>query len=182
MVISFTGAQSTGKSTLFEKMKPNDRFRRFNYVPEITRNLREKYNLEINENGDDLTQLAILNAHLENNLKYRGTNVILDRCILDGLVYTTYLFYMKKVSSEVANYAEFLTKKIIKDIDIIFYTEPDIPLKDDGVRSNNEEFRNTIVKLFEEAISFYNIDVVRLNGTVENRLDIIYNTFDKYGK
>ena len=44
MVISFTGAQSTGKSTLFEKMKPNDRFRRFNYVPEITRNLREKYN------------------------------------------------------------------------------------------------------------------------------------------
>tara|TARA_R110002012_G_scaffold144379_1_gene302595 strand:- start:386 stop:655 length:270 start_codon:yes stop_codon:yes gene_type:complete len=89
---------------------------------------------------------------------------------------------MKKVSSEVANYAEFLTKKIIKDIDIIFYTEPDIPLKDDGVRSNNEEFRNTIVKLFEEAISFYNIDVVRLNGTVENRLDIIYNTFDKYGK
>lgn len=182
MVISFTGAQSTGKSTLFNRMKSDDRFRKFNYVPEITRKLKDSYNLKINENGDDLTQLAILNAHLDNFLKFRTTNTIMDRCILDGLVYTTYLYYTKKVSSEVVSYAEFLTKKIIDGVDVIFYTEADIPLKDDGVRSNNNEFRDTIIKLFEEAIKFYNLNVVRLEGSVDNRLKIIYNTFDNYGK
>ena len=106
----------------------------------------------------------------------------MDRCILDGLVYTTYLYYTKKVSSEVVSYAEFLTKKIIDGVDVIFYTEADIPLKDDGVRSNNNEFRDTIIKLFEEAIKFYNLNVVRLEGSVDNRLKTIYNTFDNYGK
>ena len=41
MIVSFTGAQSTGKSTLFNRLKSTDRFRRFNFVSEITRTLKE---------------------------------------------------------------------------------------------------------------------------------------------
>ena len=38
------------------------------------------------------------------------------------------------------------------------YTEPDIPLVDDGVRSVNDEFRNRMIgNLFEEAIKHYKI-------------------------
>jgi len=182
MVISFTGAQSTGKSTLFERIKTDDRFRRFNFVTELTRTLKKDYNLKINEEGDDITQLAILNGHFLNYLKYKKNNTLMDRCILDGLVYTTYLYNKGKVSKEVAEYAELLTNKIIGNVDIIYYTEPDIPLKDDGERSVNVEFRDMIVKLFEESFKHYNINVVRLNGTVENRVKIIYNNFDNYGK
>ena len=55
MVVSFTGAQSTGKSTLFNLLKSSDRFRKFNFVCELTRTLKEDYNLNINEEGNDIT-------------------------------------------------------------------------------------------------------------------------------
>ena len=97
MVISFTGAQSTGKSTLLEMLKTDKRFRKFDFVPEITRRLTKQYNLNINEDGDEFTQLAILNSHLHNYLVYRNKNVILDRFILDCFMYITYQYYTGKV-------------------------------------------------------------------------------------
>lgn len=182
MVISFTGAQSTGKSTLLTKMQTEERFRKFNFVPEITRGLKKKYNLDINENGGEFTQLLTVNSHLYNYFDFRGKDVILDRCILDGLVYTTYQYHMKKIPIEIYNYSEYLFKKLIGELDIILYTEPDVPLVDDGERSANKEFRDTIVNLFEEAIDHYKLNVIRLSGSVEERLETIYNTFDNYGK
>ena len=182
MVISFTGAQSTGKTTLLKKISYQKRFKGFKKVPEVTRLVKKKYGLDINEEGDNITQLAILNAHLENYLKFRDKNVVLDRCILDGLVYTSYLMHTKKVSEEVADHAEFLFKTLIDKVDIIFYTEADIPLVDDGERSVNVEFRNDILNLFELAIEHFNINVVRLSGTVKERIETINKTIDNYGK
>ena len=182
MVISFTGAQSTGKSTLLTKMQTEERFRKFNFVPEITRSLKKKYKLDINEDGDEFTQLLTINSHLYNYFDFKDKDVVLDRCILDGFVYTTYQYHMKKVSEEVYNYSEYLFKKLIGNIDIILYTEPDIPLVDDGERSVNKEFRDTIINLFEEAIDHFKIDVIRLSGTVDNRIKTIYNIVDNYGK
>jgi len=182
MVISFTGAQSTGKSTLLSKLQLEDRFRKFNFVPEITRGLKKKYNLDINQDGNELTQLLTINSHLYNNLDYKGTDVLLDRCILDGLVYTTYQYHKKKIPVEIYNYSEYLFKKLIGELDIILYTEPDIPLVDDGERSVDKEFRETIVNLFEEAIDHYKLNVIRLSGSVDNRIKTIYNIVDNYGK
>ena len=182
MVISFTGAQSTGKSTLLNKLEVEDRFRKFNFVPEITRSLKKKYNLDINEDGNEFTQLITVNSHLYNYLDYKGKDVILDRCILDGLVYTTYQYHTKKVSKEIYNYSEYLFKKLIGELDIILYTEPDIPLVDDGERSVDKEFRDIIINLFEEAIDHYKLNVIRLSGSVDNRMKTIYNIVDNYGK
>ncbi len=178
MIVSFTGAQSTGKSTLFNKLKSSDRFRKFNFVSELTRTLKEDYNLNINEEGNDITQLAILNGHFMNYLKYKNTDVLLDRCILDGVVYTTYLYHTGKVSKEVAEYADYLTGKLVNSVDIIFYTEPDVPLVDDGERSINIEFRNKVIELFEEAITHYNINAVRLKGSVDERIKTINDKYD----
>jgi nicotinamide riboside kinase len=178
MIVSFTGAQSTGKSTLFNRLKSTDRFRRFNFVSEITRTLKEDYNLNINEEGNDMTQLAILNSHFMNYLKYKDKDVLLDRCILDGLVYTTYLYYTEKVSKQVVDYAEYITGLLVNKIDILYYTEADVPLVDDGERSVNIEFRNKILELFEEAIDHYKINVVRLKGSVEDRIKIVNEKFD----
>ena len=110
----------------------------------------------------------------------------MDRCIVDGLVYTSYQYLTKKVSEEVSDYATFLFSKLIDKLDIIFYTEPEIPLVNDGERSVNKEFRDTIVNLFEEAIDHFNIPVVRLSGSMEERMATIYKTIDNkrfnYGK
>ena len=186
MIVSFTGAQSTGKSTLLEECKKDGRFNGFTFQHEVTRWVKKTYDLTINENGDELTQLAILAKHLDNYLVYRNKDVVMDRCILDGLVYTTYLYAgpNQTVNEEVYDYAEFLFKTLINKIDIIFYAEPEIPLVDDGERSVNTEFRDGIVKLFEEAIKHFKIPVVRLTGSKKERMAIIYKTLDdlKYGK
>jgi len=182
MIITFTGAQSTGKSTLLAKMRTEERFRKFNFVPEITRGLKNKYKLDINESGDEFTQLITVNSHLYNYLDYRNKDVILDRCILDGLVYTMYQYQTKKIPIEIYDYSEYLFKKLIGELDIILYTEPDIPLVDDGERSANKEFRDTMINLFEEAINHFKIDVIRLKGSVDNRMETIYNIVDNYGK
>ena len=182
MVISFTGAQSTGKSTLLTKMQTDERFRKFNFVPEITRSLKKKYKLDINEDGDEFTQLLTVNSHLYNYLDFKDKDVVLDRCILDGLIYTMYQYQKKKIPIEMYHYTEYLFKKLIGNVDIILYTEPDIPLVDDGERSANKEFRDIIINLFEEAINHFDIKVIRLSGSVENRMKTIYNIVDNYGK
>ena len=184
MIITFTGAQSTGKSTLLNECSKDGRFNHYNFVPEITRGLKKKYNLTINENGDEYTQLFCINSHLENYLSHKDDKVVLDRCALDALVYTTYQYHTGKVSEWVLEYATNLFESLKDKYDIIFYTEADIDLVEDGERSSSNEFRDTIVNLFEEAIDHYNLKVVRLKGTVEERMVTIYKTLDKinYGK
>ena len=90
MKISFTGTGCSGKSTLLKlcQEKYGDKFE---YVTEVTRPIARK-GLTINEGGDDSTQRAIIDAHINNN---RLKDVIMDRCIIDGLVYTNWLY--KKV-------------------------------------------------------------------------------------
>jgi len=175
MIISFSGAQSTGKSTLLNKLKDDPDFsKNWNFEPEITRSLKEKYDIPINEDGNDFTQLITVNSHIDTYLRHRNKNVVLDRCTLDALVYTTYGVYTKKISEEVASYAEFVYFKIMPQYDIVFYTDPSIPLVDDGVRSINVDFRDKIIRLFEFYIAETNMtNIVRLSGSVEERLEKI---------
>ena len=89
MIYSFTGAQSTGKTTLLKLCK--ERHKNFRYVDEVTRKIKSGGN-EINNtaNNYDQTQLLICEDHLR-NIRLEG-NYLLDRCIVDGYVYTRYLF------------------------------------------------------------------------------------------
>ena len=93
MKISFTGTGCSGKSTLLTKCTEHygDKF---TYVTEVTRPIA-RMGLPINEDGNDDTQRAIIDAHIENN---KLDNVIMDRCIVDGYVYTEWLFNQQKVS------------------------------------------------------------------------------------
>ena len=97
MIVAFTGAQSSGKSTLLNKMREDVYFKDWNFEAEITRILKEKYTLIINEDGNNFTQMVTIHSHIDNYLKNRNKNCVLDRCCIDSLVYTTYLSYSKKV-------------------------------------------------------------------------------------
>jgi predicted ATPase len=179
-IISFSGAQSSGKTTLLnicqrecgEVFSP---FNGFEFVPEVTRLIKHKYNLPINEDGTDITQLCIINQHIDNYLTYQDKNVIMDRCILDGLVYTEYLLEMNKVDSRVYAYAQYIYDMLISKIDVIFYTDPAIPLIDDGERSIDVDFRNSIIDKFNFYTKHLN-NVIKLSGSVEDRLDKIKRT------
>lgn len=180
MLISFSGAQSTGKSTLLNILKDYnpDIF----IVDEVTRKIKRKFNMPINEDGGDLTQYMIMNDHIAN--VYRKTyaeHSILDRCALDGIVYTRWLYDNSKVNVTMYNAAKHIFTCLINSYDVIFYTDTaDVPLEDDGERSANVKFREDIVTLFDEYKEKLN-NIVILSGTVEQRLKTVKETLADKG-
>ena len=173
MIISFTGAQSTGKTTLLNELKKWKEFEDYVFIDEITRNV-SKLGMNINEKGDDATQTAVMNAHIE-NLK-KGDNLILDRCSLDGVVYTHYLYLHGRVSRDTFDYARQVFIETCLKYDKIFYLKPEFDIVDDGVRSSSVQFRDEIADIFERYIAEFNLrkwNVVELSGSVEERLKAI---------
>jgi len=173
MKIAFTGAQSTGKTTLLKELKRDPELSlKYDFRDEITRRMQKK-GLSINEGGNDITQLLIMNSHIKNSLI---DNVIMDRCALDGLVYTDWMSRKGKVQQWVLQYADNVFKMLIDRYDHIFYLVPEFDIEDDGVRSTDIDFRNEIVELFEKYIKVIDIPVIKLTGTVEQRLNKIKET------
>lgn len=176
MKVSFSGAQSTGKSTLLQICK--EIYKDYKFVDEVTRYVRRTYDVKINEMGNDETQLYILAEHIKNHLNAE-TNVMLDRCILDGYVYTKYQVNNNKVSDQVLQAFNSVFNILMDKIDLIFYTDPnDVKLVDDGERSVDIQFRDDIINIFEDLITYKlsptnKEKIVRLSGTVEERLKTI---------
>jgi nicotinamide riboside kinase len=176
MRVSFTGAQSTGKTTLLNKCK--EKYKDYKFVDEVTRYVRKTYDVKINEIGGTETQLYILAEHIKNHLR-PDENIILDRCILDGYVYTKYQVVNGKVSEQVLHAFNGVFAILFDKLDYIFYTNPsDVKLVDDGERSVDFKFRDDIIFLFDDLINYKmspkNRDkVIRLSGTVEERMKTI---------
>ena len=179
MLISFTGAQCTGKSTLLEQMVHDKHYRKCSFVKEVTRKVARK-GCRINDAGGDVTQLFILSEHLHNHYSVDKC-MIMDRCIIDGYIYTRWLHEHNKVSDWVYVYACQLHDILIKKLDLVFYTDPrDVDLVDDGVRSMKTEFRDDIIRLYDEYINTRTTSkgIVVLSGDVRTRLDTIKTTID----
>lgn len=188
MLASFTGAQCTGKTTLLYKMLNDSDFRKCSFIKEVTRKVA-RHGLSINELGTNETQLFILSEHLSNH-HLKGCN-ILDRCILDGWIYTEYLYEQGQVDKWILDYSWNLLKILSTKIDIIFYTDPaDVKLVNDNIRSACEKFRQSIISkydalLFSSEVNDKCIDNIRsktvvLSGTVDERYKTIVNTFKNY--
>lgn len=176
MRVSFSGAQSTGKTTLLNKCK--EVYKDYKFVDEVTRYVRRTYDVKINEIGGTETQLYILAEHIKNHLR-SDENLILDRCILDGYVYTKYQVINGKVSDQVLHAFNGVFPTLMDRLDYIFYTDPaDVKLVDDGERSVDFKFRDDIIEMFESLIKYRmspknREKIVRLSGTVDERMKTI---------
>ena len=65
---------------------------------------------------------------------------------------------------------------LIKKLDLVLYTDPaDVQLVDDGVRSIDIEFRNDIIRLYDEYLNTkcHSVKIVTLTGDVPTRLNTI---------
>lgn len=184
MLVSFTGAQSTGKSTLLN-MCMDRMLKQSNdwvFVPEVTRLIKRTHGVSINEQGDDDTQLLIMNQHLLNIINYKSddnNNHLLDRCAVDGYVYSIYLHRHGRINDNTWNIVRYTYNHLLPVYDWVFYTHPeDIPIEDDGERSINLDFRNEIIDIYDNELpltNFINNDVnwVELRGTPEQRLALM---------
>ena len=170
MLVSFTGAQSSGKTTLLREFLESNAW---GSVDEVTRRIRRS-GFEINDDGSNYndTQLAIFADHIQNLFTYSGKdmNNILDRCLVDGFVYTRYFRIQGKVNEFVDKMFSYALGRYIEKYDCIFYTNPyDVPLINDGERSMSESFRSQIIKLYEELILGKYPNIYVLEGSVESR-------------
>ena len=167
--VAFSGAQSTGKTTLLNALRESADFKDCKFWDEITRQIKEQ-GFEINEQGTDATQLKIMQEHKRRVRAEDSGLVIFDRCSLDGLVYTQYLYNKGQVSKETLDEATKIFEETIADWDAIFFLRPEFEMVDDGVRSVNVEFHRNIVFLFDHFIEKYKLQVIQLTGSVEDRV------------
>ena len=168
MLIALSGAQCTGKTTLLNALRSDEKFNsNFVFVDEIVRSI-QKRGFKINEAGTDETQRVVMETH-EQNTQLEG-NVLLDRCALDCMAYTIWMWRHHKITRETYNYCYKTFIDIIMKYDIIFYLSPEFDIIPDGVRSVSNEFRNETLKYFEELVKGIKDKVVILTGSVENRI------------
>ena len=205
LLVSFTGAQSTGKSTLLELCKESlfpdpewaaygghDSECKWKFIPEVTRLIKRQYGVSINESGTDDTQLLILNQHLINTLTFKqqmyedSSHYMMDRCIMDGLVYSRYLHNHGRLEDATMAIAESMYQRLLPSLDAIFYTHPeDIPIHDDGERSVDPGFRDEIIEIYDSLISSgyhgVGLNFHVLKGPPEDRLTTILKTLRELG-
>ena len=188
MIFSFTGAQSTGKTTLLNHLHKCNGDYPFEFIPEVTRLVMRDYKMPINEEGDDLTQLLIMTEHVRNVYRnkadhlIRGVHQIFDRCALDGIVYSLWLVEQGNINRRCYDACDLIYKELKDKYDIIFYTSPDdVKLVADGERSVDVKFRNDIINTFNLFLKRgYDGKVVVLKGSVEERLKTIKSTLAKH--
>lgn len=170
MQIAFTGAHSTGKTTLLNHMIEKDMFKDFFISTNLSRSLKE-LGYEISEKGNDTTQLKLL--ELATNNLIRNYNVLSDRSLIDIFVYTEWQFLHGQASEEVRNLTFNFMCAYIEQYDILFYIRPEFELVDDGLRSTDLEYRDDIANIFSMTIDMlnnhYNCNIVELSGSVEER-------------
>lgn len=163
MRIAFVGSQSCGKTELIETFK---KYWPMYKSPEKTyRDIIKEKNLSINEEGNLESQKIIRDslvdqAILSSDEKYS----VSDRCVLDNLVYSYWLYDKGKfgeITPEVdkfMNDTQVIVQHTLSFYDIIFYLPVDfsIPLKDGkDTRSNSEEYRKEIDELFRSVWESY---------------------------
>ena len=122
--------------------------------------------------------LIEMNEHIKNLLI---ENAIMDRCVIDGVVYTHWLYQQGNLEKWVFDFAVNVFNRYKDRYDYIFYLKPEFPIENDGTRSINIQFRDEIVELFDKYITQVNIPVISLTGTVEERLQQVYNTINNPG-
>jgi predicted ATPase len=166
MKIGISGAQGTGKSTLLNALQSYGYFPTYEYCVETTRWV-QSLGFDINEAGSDMTQLMIMYRHIEVMNK---PDFITDRTVVDGLIYTEWLYNQGRVSKLVYDYVKIVFDREISRFDYLFFIQPEFDLIGDGVRSTSIEWRDQINARMTEVIESLDIPVTYLTGSVDNRV------------
>jgi predicted ATPase len=170
MRFAISGAQGTGKTTIIEALKTTykDQLKGHTILPSPTRILSAS--VPINENGTEFGQKTILASTISRVFQL---NTIADRCFLDTIAYTKFLYDRGEISDEFLEYNTLVVSDLHHLYDQIFYIAPEFDIIVDDVRSGNTDYRDKIVANFEYYIKTLDIPVIRLTGTVEQRVQQI---------
>lgn len=178
MRISFTGAQSAGKTTLLNALLEDGVFEGYFVAEEIPRKLAAQ-GVKINKEANADTQILIMAEHIRN---LQHVNMVTDRCVVDCMVFTHWMYYRGKepIPTWVFDFCSKSFFHYIKQYDIIFYIKPEFDIVPDGVRSTDKEFRDEISLLFDDYIKMIpEGKVITLTGTVEQRKEQVIKALEQ---
>ena len=177
MKIGIMGAQGTGKTTLLHALRSEKMFKDYKICDESTRWVKN-LGYEINESASDTTQILIAMKHVYNMFMY--DDQITDRTIIDCYVYTCHQYSAGKLDSKTYLEVEQITKKLLLRYNIIFYIEPEFEIESDGVRSIDKQYQQAIVDGFNDAIYRFKVPVIKLTGSVRERVEQVLHYVEDY--
>jgi len=159
MRISISGSQCSGKTTTLNVLKEDKFFSEYEFDLESKTREVEKYNLGHSREANDYTQIIIFSNMIKNSLSIKDkTKCLTDRCILDNLVYSKYLFYNKLISKDLFNVISKSADDLILNFDVVFILEPTIKLISNDYRDVDENYRQDIARIFSHYQKEYNIN------------------------
>lgn len=146
MKIGCIGTQNTGKTTFIKDLIAT--YPQFTTPNKTYRDVIRKYGLKINQNATIAHQWIIFCNVLETVNKRYSKSVVFDRTPFDAYIYTLYVAGKPDGLEEMRE----LAVQSLEKLDMIFMFpiagNEHIPLKDDGLRDIDENYRETINALF----------------------------------
>lgn len=187
MKIAFMGAANSGKTTLINQFIKN--WPQFTLSTNTYRDLIKEKNLNINKEGTEESQKIILQSLVDevNSVKDSTQNIVFDRCVIDNLVYSLWLYNYGKVSQDFIVDCKYKVRDAVTKYDIIFYTPRSKSLKivEKDTREIDESYIDEIDNLFSAVVGSYEkgkdvflpLDncpaVITLNGPPDLRCEMI---------
>ena len=175
MKITFTGAQSTGKTTLLHELQKLPQFKDYEVCDNLTRRILQLADRqEVPEEArEEFIQNKIIDLHIENLQK---ENILSDRCVVDCYVYATMQCGEGKIGSSTYLRALDTLYDYIDNYDYIFYLEPEFGVVPDGVRSSSVEEQAFVADIFRSIIEVLQetlgkTNIYKLSGSKEGRIE-----------
>ena len=184
--LNFTGASGTGKTTMLNKL--HELYPDLKIKTNVVRDLVKEKGIKINEMGNDEGQKVIFDAYDKFLIENKDEEYINDRCVIDPLAYTIVSAAGYQVDRSVLDYQWQRTKGIVDEglLKVVFYFPIEFACADDGVRSKDEDYRKEtdaafrgIIDGLKDKFGEDKFRVVRVSGSVEERLEIIKKEIEK---
>jgi GTPase SAR1 family protein len=158
MKIAVCGTSCVGKSTYIDDFCNN--WKNYKKPEKSYRNLIKEKNLPHSSNGTEESQMAILNSLVDQAIEFsKKENIIFDRCVLDNMAYTSWLFLKDKVSEKFLNETRILVRETLKLYDIIFFVPLTkvslVKLTESELRENDPVYREEVDNIFKTFVASY---------------------------
>ena len=156
MKIAVCGTSCIGKTTYIQDFLQT--WKNYKNPEKTYRNSVDKELL--NKSGTEESQKFILNALVDQAIEFsKKDNVIFDRCVLDNLVYTTWLYLNDKVSEKFLEESRIIVRETLKLYDILFFIPitkvAPVEISEKETREPDSVYREEIDNIFKSFISSY---------------------------
>jgi predicted ATPase len=187
VLIQFTGAQSSGKTTLVDALIERAKVP-YSIINEVPRDLLKGTTIKhLDVDATFIEQLIIQEEFLLERYRVLGENnplILSCRSPVDALSYALQLKF-KSPNTAISDYVISAAEKYLKytlnrkDVKVLtFYVEPLNEVTDDGVR--NKESNVIIDKTIKETLAKFRVPCIKLpKGSLVWRIGYIKDTVDK---